>query len=215
MATDMQARQLIKQVPQVVAALEFVGTDTITINPVLSGSGWEVIDDGSKLHLVWRGYIDLAGYTREELTFFTQAVDVQHGSLDTAGPTVLNSCHKDLITTRRIRDDEISLYTGTLSFTNTLDIQEIVYGEWTNFVPYATTYPSLRPTTGGTFGTGNPSAADRLHITRILSTEGSGSESVIFAGTNYLIGGVTGQEKDLVYIERLRRAYTQDPGRNV
>jgi len=214
MAEDMVARQLIKQVPTVTAAMEFVGTDTIVITPgVGTGPGWEVVDNG-KLYLVWRGYIDLAGYTQNDLTLFTQAVDIQHGALDLAGPTVLNSCHIDLVTTRRLRDTECHLYAA--GFLNPavdgdcLDIQEVVYGEWANYVPYASTYPALRQIGGDSFGVGNPTASDRLHITRIISTEGTGSEAVFFAATNYVIGGVTAHEKDLVYIERLRRAYTQE-----
>jgi len=219
MPTDMTARQLIKQVPQVSATMNFVGTDTITIQSVNTGSGWEVVDNG-KLYLVWRGYIDLAGYTQDELTFFSQAIDIQHSALDLAGPTVLNSCHIDLVTTRRLQDSECHLYAaGFLNPAvngNTLDIQEVIYGEWANYVPYSTTYPALRQIGGDSFGTGNPTASDRIHITRIISTEGVGDlEAVVFYGTNFIIGGVTAHEKDLVYIERLRRAYTQDPGRNV
>jgi len=214
MPTDMTARQLIKQVPHVIAALEFVGTDTIVIDAENSGEGWQVVDNG-KLYLVWRGYIDLAGYTQNDLTFFSQAIDIQHGALDLAGPTVLNTCHIDLITTRRLRDSECHLYAagflGPLPTSGeALDIQEVVYGEWANYVPYASAYPALRQIGGDSFGTGNPTASERLHITRILATEGTGSEGVVFNATNYLIGGVTAHEKDLVYIERLRRAYTQE-----
>jgi len=218
MPTDMQARQLIKQVPQVNATMNFVGEDTITINPDVSGSGWEVVDNG-KLYLVWRGYIDLAGYTQDELTFFTQAVDIQHGAGDLAA--ALHTTHIDLVTTRRLTNAECHLYQGFLNVSaplglGYLDIQEIVYGEWATYVPYAVGFPTLRAISGDNFGTGNPTASDRLHITRIISTEGTGSaDGVVLSGTNYVIGGVTGQEKDLVYIERLRRAYTQDAGRNV
>ena len=218
MPTDIQARQLIKQVPQVVAELSFEGTDTIEIDPDNSGSGWEVIDNG-KLYLVWRGYIDLAGYTKDDLTFFSQAIDIQHGALDIAGPTVTNTCHIDLITTRKLRDAECHLWAAGFigpSFNGeAVDLQEVIYGEWANYIPYSTPFPSLRQIGGDSFGIGNPTASDRIHITRIISTEGAGVESVIYNATNFVIGGVTGHEKDLVYVERLRRAYTQDRGRNV
>jgi len=214
MATDMKARQLIKQVPHVVASMNFVGTDTITITQG-SGSGWEVIDNGGKLYLVWRGYIDLAGYTKDDLTFFSQSIDIQHAALDIAGPTVTSTCHIDLITTRKLRDAECHLWAagfiGPALNGESLDIQEVIYGEWANYVPYASAFPSLRQIGGDSFGTGNPTASDRIHITRILSTEGVGEEEVVnYNATNFIIGGVTGHEKDLVYIERLRRAYTQE-----
>jgi hypothetical protein len=218
MATDMQARQLIKQVPPVSAQLNYEGTDDIIINAGLETSGWEVITNNNVVHLVWRGYIDLAGYTQDELTFFTQAVDVQHGCLDTGSPAILNTINLDLVTTRKLRNNEISLRPGFLGFSGEQgpDIQEVIYGEWRSRVPYTATYGALRLLEGDSFGVGNPTATDRIHITRIFAfvatISGLSFES---AGTNFVIGGVTGQEKDLVYIERLRRAYTQDPGRNV
>ena len=217
MPTDMEARQLIKQVPPVTANLNFEGTDTITLP--FPAAGWEVVQPfvGANLYLVWRGYIDLAGYTQDDLTFFTQAVDVQHGPLDLSSG-LTNNVTFDLVTTRRIRDSEVGLFQGFLPSTSTpcLDIQEVIYGEWANRTPYAQTIPSLTNVSAGTVGTGNPTASDRLHITRIVASFGAGAADTLYlGGTNFVIGGVTGHEKDLVYIERLRRAYTQDPGRNV
>lgn len=217
MATDMKARQLIKQVPPVSVNLNFEGTDTITFP--FPAEGWEVVQPyaGANLFLVWRGYIDLAGYTQDDLTFFTQAVDVQHGPLD-ASSGLSNNIIFDLVTSRRIRDSEVHLYQGFLPNTPIpcLDLQEVIYGEWANRTPYAATITSLTNVSGGTVGTGNPTASDRLHITRIVASYGTGAaDTLTLGGTNFVIGGVTGHEKDLVYIERLRRAYTQDPGRNV
>jgi len=217
MAKDMQARQLIKQVPPVSAEYNFEGIDTITLP--FPAEGWEVVQPfaGANLYLVWRGYIDLAGYTKDDLTFFTQAVDVQHGPLDLS-TGLTNTISFDLVTTRRIRDEEVGLFQGFLPNTSlpVIDLQEVIYGEWFNRTPYAQTISSLTNVSGGTVGTGNPTAADRLHITRIIASFGAGAADTLYlGGTNFVIGGVTGQEKDLVYIERLRRAYTQDAGRNV
>jgi len=212
MPTDMTARQLIKQVPPVTAVLNFEGTDTIEVNPIGSGSGWEVVQPfaGANLYLVWRGYIDLAGYTQDDLTFFSQAVDIQHGPID-LGSGLISSIMYDVVTTRRISDEEIGLFQGFLPNTSQpgLDIQEVIYGEWFNRTPYDAVFPSLTNVSGGTVGTGNPTASDRIHITRIAASFGGGAATLYLGGTNFIIGGVTAHEKELVYIERLRRAYTQ------
>jgi len=217
MPTDMQARQLIKQVPPVLASINYEGTDEIVISPAYATSGWEVItpSSGNTLYLVWRGYIDLAGYTQDELTFFTQAVDIQHGALDISSANIVSTITMDLITTRRMIDNECDVQAGFLTLGGTssgfgIDIQEVVYGEWANKIPYSATFPSLTTVQGDTFGIGNPTASDRLHITRIIYPTASTDGSLQIGGTNYVIGGVTGHEKDLVYIERLRRAYTQE-----
>ena len=223
MAKNMQARQLIKQVPPVLAAINYEGTDEIVIDPDYVTSGWEVITpaSGNTLYLVWRGFIDLAGYTQDELTFFTQAVDVQHGAVDISSANVLSTITMDLVTTRRPTNDECDLQIGFLTLGGTsadgdsMDLQQIVYGEWANKIPYSATFPSLTTVQGDTFGIGNPTATDRLYITRIVFPTATTDGSLQIGGTNFVIGGVTAQEKDLVYIERLRRAYTQDAGRNV
>jgi len=158
----------------------------------------------------------LAGYTQNDLTFFSQAVDIQKAQLPIISSGVFWLNVVDLVTTRRIRDDELypnnfkNSFLNNITDGNNLDIQEVVYGEWVSLTPYSATNPAAITLGGDSFGTGNPTASERLHCTRIVSMNGAPSgESFALGGCNYLIGGVTGTEKDLVYIERLRRAYTQ------
>jgi len=214
MATDMQARQLIKQVPAMITIDANFASNTAT----LGGEGWEVVvNPGFNMAFVWRGFIDLAGYTQDDLTFFSQAVDVQDNGSSGASPSVILASIIDMVTTRRISDVEINPINsnGFISAVPALplpglDIQEVVYGNSRTFTPYSATNGIWLQTFGSTFGTGNPTASDRLHITRVVVPSGVGeSEGVQIQSCNFLIGGVTAHEKDLVYIERLRRAYTQ------
>lgn len=215
MPTDMKARQLIKQVP----AMTTVNANFSSQTATLYGEGWEVVAKGAdNMVFVWRGFIDLGGYTQDELTFFSQAVDVQDNGLSSANPSVLKGEIIDMVTTRRISDAEVNPINAngfiqpapTVSIDG-LDIQEVVYGNTRAFTPYSATNGLWIQLFGSTFGTGNPTASDRLHITRIVIPFGGGeSESVSIKSCNFLIGGVTAHEKDLVYIERLRRAYTQE-----
>jgi len=213
MATDMKARQLIKMVPALDATVD-LDNDTAAI----TGEGWEAITHpGFNIVLVWRGYIDLAGYTRDELTFFSQAVDVQDNGASLAGGGILSTSIVDMVTTRRISNIEVNPINsngfidvaGSLPLPG-LDIQEVVYGNHRAFTGYSATNPSLLQVFGSTFGSGNPTASERLHITRVVVPSGSGTAQGLYVQScNFLVGGVTTQEKDLVYIERLRRAYTQ------
>ena len=183
--------------------------------------GWEVIWN-TMPYAVNRTYVDLAGYTQQELTTFIQGVDFQVEtlirSLSTGIPEIT---FLDILSTRRLTDDEISDWgipgiggdvPGFLD--NTVDLQEVIYGERTTLAQN-TNIPSL---VGAkyvildreTFGSGNASAADRLHWTRVYWLNGSGpSETVLIPGANLVSQAVTVKEKDLIYIERLRRAYTQ------
>jgi hypothetical protein len=214
MPTDMIARQLIKQIPFVSVS----NIETVSQTSDVTGDGWKQIEyAGGGLIWVWRGFIDLAGYTQDELTFFSQVVDIQKAQIPTISSGVFWLNVVDLVTTRRIRTDELypnnfkNSFLGGPSDGNNLDIQEVVYGEWVSVTPYSATNPAAIVLGGDTFGTGNPTASDRLHCTRIVTMNGPVSgESFGLGGCNYLIGGVTAHEKDLVYIERLRRAYTQE-----
>lgn len=224
MAKDMQARQLIKQVPACGTNDMDYGAQTAT----LTGEGWEV-NTLYNMGFVWRGYIDLAGYTKDDLTFFPQAVDIQNAMLaggtpydPSTGNGVQACVIYDLVTTRYVRDEEalvnnVGFLTpgAGLSIPN-LDLQEVIYGEGRLFIPYSTDNGIWRVVQADSFGVGSPTATDRIHITRIVLPLFAGdSESVNIPSCNFVIGGVTGHEKDLVYVERLRRAYTQDAGRNV
>jgi len=214
MPKDMEARQLIKQIPFV----QVSDIETTAQSSTIVGDGWEQIDyAGGGMIWVWRGYIDLSGYTQNELTFFSQAVDIQKAQLPllSLGTYWLNVV--DLVTTRRLASDELypnnfkNGFIGGPPDGNNIDIQEIIYGEWVSLTPYSATNVAAMVLGGDTFGTGNPTASDRIHCTRIISFNGAQSgESFSVGAVNYVIGGVTGQEKDLVYIERLRRAYTQE-----
>ena len=223
MPKDMEARQLIKQIPGVAVANVNYSAQTSDIS---TGEGWEVLGTGTAQVWVWRGFIDLAGYTMDDLTFFSQAVDIQNSLLSGGSPGFILCDDRTLITTRALRDAEIaanwsgfaSNQNGFLNITEQecIDLQEVIYGEWRQFIPYSATNGSFRQLAGDTFGLGNPTASDRIHITRIFSWQSAGDDdNFILYPQNIVIGGVTAHEKDLVYIERLRRAYTQDAGRNV
>ena len=64
---------------------------------------------------------------------------------------------------------------------------------------------------GGTFGSGNPSASDKLHWTRLIITTMAHGEDItgamVIPATNLVVQATTTEETDLVYMERLRRSY--------
>jgi len=210
----LRARQLIKQVPALLATQMNASLETAD----LVGTGWEVVTGGNTtMRFVWRGYIDLAGYTQEELTLFTQQVDIQRNGLIAGNQDVLVGVVNELVTTRRITDSEaiannngfLSPYPG--SSTPGLDIQEIVYGETTTYTPYSATNFLWYKLQQDSFGTGHPTASERLHITIIAHPLFAGeTASMSIPSCNFVIGAVTTHEDDLIYIERLRRAYTQE-----
>jgi hypothetical protein len=221
MSEDVTAHQLYKQIGPANFGLNYSSfTDTL-----YAGEGWEVIWNTIP-YMVNRQYIDLSGWSREQLTTFTQGVDFQHSRRPRSTSTgILEITVVDILTTRRLTDTEVSnwgviLVPGVSDdipgfLDSTVDLMEVIYGERTTMVSNNTMAPGLAGTVYVTigsesFGSGNPTAMNRLHWTRMIWANGSGdSESFTIGGTNLIIQAVTAKEKDLVWIERLRRSYIQ------
>jgi hypothetical protein len=220
---DVQPRQLLKQLGTgaLVATIE---TDPFNPTIQVAGGNWESIlqtPNGSVVAIANRTYIDLAGYTQQDLTTFIQSVDIQERGLpsySTAGGTIpVNLVWVyDFITTRRITTAELSQLTTDIPgyLPSTLDLMEMIYGEHKQYAVNTQVPGTYITVNGDTLGSGNPSAADRLHWTRVLLCypDGDVGENAVVGCTeaNLVCQAVTGKEKDLVYIERLRRAYTQE-----
>jgi len=216
MAEDPTPRTLLKQIGGSVIGLNYgSATDAYAKN------GWEVLWNTFP-YIVNRSYIDLSGYTIEDLTTFVGGVDFQTSmliqSLTIGIPEITQL---DILSTRKITDAEINNWAlpgvsedppGFLD--NTVDLMEVVYGERTTYgVNTAITgvvgkrYITLET---DTWGSGNAVASARLHWTRVYVANGSGDgETLNIPAANLVCQAATAKESDLVYIERLRRAYTQ------
>lgn len=216
---DPKAHQLYKQLgaTQVVLDYESV-TDAYTKN------GWEVIWNTFP-YAVNRTYIDLAGWSKQQLTTFTQGIDIQVALMPRAGTLgILEVTCLDIITTRRLTDAEISnwgingLGEDPPSFLdNTSDLMQVIYGERTTFAQNT----SIAGVAGAlyvildreTFGSGNPTAMDKMHWTRVYWMNGSNVpgavdvQSIGLPAANLIVQAMTVEEKDLVWMERLRRSY--------
>jgi len=203
------AHQLYKQVPATNAIYQTAGS-TVT-------NGWEIITDtGGHLDIAFRSYIDLSGWSRESLTTFVQGIDIQKQMipLKAVGALGMLKIYEfDFITTRRLTDTELSpsnLLDLPGFLHNTVDLMEVVYGERMEYGSNTQIPGSYVQISGETFGSGNPTAMNRLHWTRLVVFD---SPTELDAGalfaTNLIVQALTVKEKDLVWIERLRRSYVQ------
>lgn len=224
---DVTPRVLMKQL-----GLGQVGFDMTDSSPaidgiVVSGQGWENIPQDNlalaTLVLANRTYIDLEGYSQEELTTFVQGVDFQHFRDPLQGGAAVSALVQrfHFLTTRRITDGELAEFTSAVApgyLASTLDLMEMIYGEHRTYAVNTTIPGSFVTTDTDTLGSGNPTAGARLHWTQVYVINPVGENNdpgtFIMYPVNLVAQAVTGKEKDLVYIERLRRAYTQDAGRN-
>jgi len=221
---DPKAHQLYKQLGATQLGLNY---DTTTDS--YGKNGWTVIWNIFP-YAVNRTYIDLSGWSKQQLTTFTQGVDIQTSLMPRATTLgILEITCLDIITSRRLTDDEISDWAlagisgdppGFLE--NTTDLMQVIYGERTTFAQNSNVvglagalYVTIDKET---FGSGNPTAMDKMHWTRVYWLNGSNVPSpediqvIGLPASNLIVQALTVEEKDLVWMERLRRSYVlQDP----
>jgi len=215
---EPKAHQLYKQIGKVIytAGPPFSpgepSTDTLEDN---TGS-WVVLTDptGITRILANRQYIDLAGWSKQELTTFTQGVDIQKQQLPIPIPSggISNLWEFDFITTRRLTDAELTSW-GTDSaipgfLPSTCDLMEMIYGERMSYGENTQIPLSYIQVGGETFGSGNPTAMDKMHWTRLyIMPSVTPATQIVICSTNLIVQALTVEEKDLVWMERLRRSY--------
>jgi len=206
-AKEPKAHQLYKQIPATNAIHRAEGS-TVT-------NGWVIVNDSpAHLDIAFRSYIDLSGWSAQELTTFVQGIDIQKQMipLKTVVSTGMLKIYEfDFITTRRLTDTELD--PGNLLdlpgfLHSTVDLMEVIYGERMEYGSNLQIPGSYVQISGETFGSGNPTAMNKLHWTRLVVFDNPDELDVgaLFA-TNLIVQALTVEEKDLVWMERLRRSY--------
>jgi len=216
---EPKAHQLYKQIGNAGITYGAPASAGSPSNDTVIGSGWEVITGpfNTFRHCVNRTYIDLAGWSKQDLTMFTQGVDVQKSQLPFNVGLIPNVYVIDYLTTRRITDAELTAIEGISAAlpgfaANSLDLMEMIYGERMQLAQNLNVAGTFIQISGETFGSGNPTAMSRMHWTRHILVPGAaeGAKLLIFP-VNLIVQAMTLEEKDLVWMERLRRSYKQQP----
>ena len=194
-----------------------------TFNVTGSGSGWEVITLNNFSLAAWKGYIDLSGYTREDRTWFTRAVQVQGQNYLDATTTGIITVH-DIITDEPMTDEDLiwAFYLNTpgLEVAGTIDMQNIVYGRVRTWGPRnwnaagepvvgALTQLNQQMFNEDFYGTNDGSAGEKLHCYRVVwFAPAAGVAQTVYMGpSQFVLSGAVDKESDLEYIMRLKRAY--------
>jgi len=215
---EFESHQLIKQIPGVFVDTINFSSNTSNISPSLPTEGWEILHEGTtSMVWVWRGYIDLAGWSKQELTNFIQTVDVQQSAPALTSPGLLNWYETNLVTSRRIPNDAlrppqlsqpgfINMFPPGID--DPMDLMQVIYGEWVNKTVSTAETATMVTVAADSFGSGSPIATDKLHITKVIYLIGLGTnEGFTKYPSNFVINAITTKEKDLVWMERLRRSY--------
>ena len=209
--TDEQPRRLAAMHPTLQA--NFDGVNWTNLN------GWQVLDPAGT-RLMHETQIDLSGYAMDSLTFFPMSVGLQDPGIYVFQPVqgslfngmhvldIVTSVPMDLSTVGNLQGQGI----GPAMLGSLYEFETILFGTYRFFTQNANIpYPNYQQLERSQrFDSGEPTAADKLYCYRLVVLLSSGLDTasqVKIPAARHLIGGVMGEEADLVYMQRLKRSY--------
>jgi len=197
------------------------------------GGGWEiVVNDNGINYAVWRGYFDIAGYNADQLTTLVSGAGWQEADEWFAGPSASFVGARariktwDIVSKAYINDSAFSnvgeattamIWLAPGFSGSNYNLEEIFAGRYRHFDFSTTISAGFNQTYEQLWGAGDATAAERIYITRIIQLTGIATypmEILAVPPQDVIIPVATIGEKDLVYIERLRRSYVEEQSRN-
>ena len=195
------------------------------------GGNWEInVDDMGRNYAVWRGYFDIAGWSREQLSAFVTGVGWQESEEWFMGPVEHFSRPRiktwDIISKAKLPEDIFNQHpSGAAGMIwlapgfagSNYDLEEIFGGRYRHFDYSTNITAGFNQTKIELWGTGDATAGDKIYITRIVQLTGLadyGLELLVVPPQDVILNAVVVDEKDLVYMERLRRSYVLGESRN-
>jgi len=177
------------------------------------GGTWEtgtvVIQENEYIVVFANGYFDLSGYTKEQQTLFCQSVAIQENPL-LFGNGVCFAAH--VVSTQPLNLDDFTVTSPSTAWAlpgnmgNHYSMQQIFWGQCTLYTEDTTTN-SIRPSTGGTWGTGYSTAGEKLYYAVAYAIPKLVNSNIIIPDTTFVLPSVIDEEPDLEYIMRLKRSY--------
>ena len=183
------------------------------------GNGWKANGANS---LYYETYIDLSGFEREDLTILPMETAVQDPGLYSGGRLTSALWVMDVISEQRL---SAATLTNMLDITNndynnapgmmgqSQEFQQITMGQLrimgptTQVTTTGQTVPPWISQSLSTFGSGAPVTVQKLWVYRFVLLEAAATDPLNIPASRILLRGMVTKETDLVYIQRLRRAY--------
>ena len=206
--------------------VEYFGMARVKRN--VSNDGWEidtlttdgqytqVLDNNTSAAFLFTTSLDLGGFTREDLTAFFAAQGLQRPNPYIAqgntSPTLGGAIMDDVVIIT-----DVPLEVDTTTFTSAgfpsdvSDFMTIKFAEGARHVQSTTTPNSMVQADSWGFGSGEPTAAAKLYCYRFISMQKDAtailpSDLCLWPEVRYVASGLTTNEPEFVYLNRLRRS---------
>ena len=192
-------------------------------------NGWEEVNPtlmAGTGYVVYRTYFDIAGWSSEQLSAFIQGAGFQQAeSVYMTVPITGIGKEWCILSKARIGDEAFDAahhsamgnqwHAPGMEGSN-YDLEEIFTGRYREFSYDANTPYSGNLSGQFIWGAGDATAGDKIHVTialRIINIDIEGLY-ITYPPTSVIVPAVLADEKDLVYMERLRRSYVSAESRN-
>jgi len=181
--------------------------------------GWT--NAGLPNSLMYETYFDMGGLTLDDLTFVPQGSELQDPGryiYDIPGTVtypVVDVEVLDIISQERLTlaDIDANLVLGNVPgmMETTEDFTQILMGNYRVMVVSnsSANLELLTPVSGGTYGSGEATAASKLWVYRVVKVNGTkGSTDILkIPASRFILIGTTIEEKELPYMMRLKRSF--------
>ena len=162
---------------------------------------------------IFQSQIDMAGWTKEGLTaFFSNQYLQRDGPYEPSQPMVptdtLQARDYVIITDVPLQTSADIIHAGFLD--DASDYMTLKFGQVSIFCQSTTTPTMMINADGWGIGSGEPTASGTLYVTRIViahKTAPAATDSISFPALRYVAQGIATEEKEYVYLNRLRRSY--------
>ena len=199
-----------------------------------SSAGWEIYgNDLNTGFAIWRGYFDIQGWSKEQLSAFIGGAGWQESDgWNLHDPQLAHSFAPeintwDIISKAPIPNSALDAvhfvdgigyfgWNGPGMSRSNYDLEEIFAARHRQFVVNTILNNVLMQNDQNIWGAGDATAGDKIYITRIISTGVSIKDGslLIVPPQGIILPATVVDEKDLVYMERLRRSYVLGESRN-
>ena len=220
----MEGKHLLRElIPATQVVNDDASSYTYEFGVGQGGGGWEIVNNGTtRAMLVWRGSFDLGGYALDDLTTFVLGVDFQEANTHLASNLEATGAIHNwrMLTTREVGDDDFSAGNFTTALTmfnppgmiaSNMDLGDVFSGKYRQLTPDTTANNLLVQTNAQSWGVGDATAANRIHITFAYLLSGNlqapAASYLVVPPQAIAVPIFVTEEPDLVYIERLRRSY--------
>jgi hypothetical protein len=166
--------------------------------------------------VIWNEtYFDMAGYTQDDMTVFPIGINLQDPGIYIASNANVPMQVVDIVSQVRLDPGAVlaDLVLNNLPgmMESDTDWLQILWGQYRTFLgqaQYQANNTIFLPASGGLFGSGSPSTAEKIYCYRFIITQGAGDgDTMSIPASRMVMSAVTAAESEQVFLMRQKRSY--------